>query len=466
MIYPRLLIAKQLLKNDGIIFISIDNNEQSRLKMICDEIFGEQNFVGNIVWQKKNSGSGDDSKFIKNLSEYILVYSRNIQSLKMNQMPLDINDGTYKFKDDFFDTRGLYKLKQLDFSSLTWSSTLDAELYIDGKYWYPGGVNKEEWLNRKQRHSIKDWRWRWSPNKIKWGLENGCVIIKDNKLYTKQYQFVDNELNPIERTSPYSDLILNKDISGSTGTGELKDIFNGKKIFDHPKPIDLIKYLINLHTNKNALILDFFAGSGSTGHAVMDLNKEDNGNRKFILVQIPEKIDNSDFSNICEITKTRIQKAIEKYDYTNQGFKFFKICDTHFNEWKSKNIESYNQFKLQLNESVSKLEHNFNALELAYEIALKIGVQLDNNLIQKEFLEQKYYFVENNSIVFFFEPMNNQKFYSEIDKVIDEIYHEQTDKSAIMNIYLLDELFESQEQKLNCIEQINSISTQIKITVI
>lgn len=283
MMNNRLRIAKQLLKEDGIIFISIDDSEQAYLKVLMDQIFGEENFIANIVWQKKNSGSGSDSKYLKNLTEYILFYSKNEKIININKKKIDINDGSYKFKDKYYETRGLYKEKQLDGQSLTWSESLDDELLIDGKYYYAGGVTKEEWLLRKQNHALKDWRWRWSKNKILWGLENGYVFARNNKLYTKQYQLVNNNDELEERKIPFSNLILNNEISGSTGTDELKNIFNGNKLFDHPKPKELIKYLINLHPNKNAIILDFFAGSGTTGQAVMELNREDNGNRKFIL---------------------------------------------------------------------------------------------------------------------------------------------------------------------------------------
>ncbi|WAM05315.1 DNA methyltransferase [Mycoplasmopsis cynos] len=144
-------------------------------------------------------------------------------------------------------------------------------------------VLKENWQERKRgNHAEKDWRWRWSAEKVKWGIKNGFVVFKNDKVYTKQYQFVDNNGNLIKRESKWSNLIL--DIHGSIGTNEQKNIFD-RKVFDHPKPSILINFLINLsQIKKDSRILDFFAGSGTTAHAVLELNKEDGGNRTFTLV--------------------------------------------------------------------------------------------------------------------------------------------------------------------------------------
>ncbi|MDQ0567509.1 adenine specific DNA methylase Mod [Mycoplasma yeatsii] len=281
MLNERLIMAHQLLKDDGVIFVSIDDSEQAYLKVLMDEIFGEENFVGNIVWQKKNEGSAEDSKFIKVLTEYVLVYAKNINIFKTNNYIKNIDDGSYKLSDEFVHTRGMYKLNQLDRASLTWSESLDFPIFYKGEVYYPGG-SEEKWKMRHNgKHAIKDWRWRWSEDKVKWGIENGYVVFKNKKIYTKQYQFVDNNNKTIERESKFSNLVVS--IHGSEGTSEQKAIFDNK-IFDHPKPTNLIEYLINLHPNKNARVLDFYAGSGTTGHAVLDLNEQDGGSRTFTLV--------------------------------------------------------------------------------------------------------------------------------------------------------------------------------------
>ncbi|EFF41494.1 conserved hypothetical protein [Mycoplasmopsis alligatoris A21JP2] len=214
----RLELAKELLSEDGVIFVSIDDTEQAYLKVLMDDIFGEENFVSNIIWQKKNDGSGDDSKHLKNLVEYILIYTKNINHVTFNKLSRDVNDGTYKLKDEFFESRGFYKLKQLDMSSLTWSQGLDFEINYEGINYYAGSSSKKQWEERKIKHAEKDWQWRWSKEKFLWGIENKYIVIKNNKIYSKQYQYVDNNNQLIERFSPFSNLVLNKEISESTGT--------------------------------------------------------------------------------------------------------------------------------------------------------------------------------------------------------------------------------------------------------
>ncbi|WP_406617973.1 site-specific DNA-methyltransferase [Mycoplasmopsis lipophila] len=294
MMNERLKLAHQLLKDDGVIFVSIDDNEQAYLKILMDEIFGEENFVCNLIWQKKNEGSADDSKYIKSLTEYVLMYSKNINKLSTNDLIKEINDHSYNLIDEHYQTRGMYKLKQLDFASLTWSKNLDYVIEHNGNRYYAGG-SKENWEKRKQgNHTIKDWQWRWSNEKVKWGIDNGFIEFKNNKIYTKQYQFVNNDNEIIIRKSKFSNLILN--FHGTQGTSEQKTIFSNIKVFDHPKPLNLLKYIINLINNKNARVLDFFAGSGTTGHAVLELNREDGGNRTYTLVTNNE---NEIGENVC-----------------------------------------------------------------------------------------------------------------------------------------------------------------------
>ncbi|ATP59904.1 site-specific DNA-methyltransferase [Mesomycoplasma dispar] len=295
----RLKLAKNLLKDDGIIFVSIDDNEQAYLKVLMDEIFGEENFVENLIWQKKNEGSASDSKNFKKLHEYILVYARKVEKTKINQFDADLNNSYYNLVDEFFEKRGKFKKKQLDFSSLTYSKDLDYVIEYQEKFYYPGS-SKEKWEKRQLGYAtIKDWRWRWSKEKVEWGIKEGFLVFENGKVYSKQYQFVDNKNQEIERKHKYSSLIsdyfdseelllehdsLILDFHGTLGTSELKRIFNSEKPFQHPKPVELIKFLINLHPNKDAKILDFFAGSGTTGQAVLEQNREDGGNRSYVLV--------------------------------------------------------------------------------------------------------------------------------------------------------------------------------------
>ncbi len=317
-------MARSLLKDDGVIFVSIDDNEQAYLKVLMDEIFGEENFVSNLVWQKKNTGSGDDSKYLKILTEYILLYSKNIDKLTINTIAKDTDTNAYKFEDEHLAKRGKYSLNQLDRASLSWSKNLDYEFEHEGKVYYPGG-SKEKWLIRQSgKHAEKDWQWRWSYDKLIEGIKNDYIVFKNNKIYSKQYQFVDNSDNEIERQDKFNNLIIDKNKQGTQGTAILKSIFDGFKIFDHPKPTNLLKHIINMHPNKNARILDFFAGSGTIAHAVLELNREDGGNRSFTIVTNDE---NGIGTNICYERIYRINNGIgtkgESFNWAqkNQPFK-------------------------------------------------------------------------------------------------------------------------------------------------
>lgn len=354
MLNERLIMAHQLLREDGVIFVSIDDNEQAYLKVLMDEIFGEENFVCNFVWQKKNEGSADDAKYIKILNEYILMYAKNIEKIETNSLKYEMNDGSYNLKDKYFETRGLYKLKQLDFASLTWSNTLDYPIEYKGKTYYAGS-SKEKWEKRiKGQHAIKDWQWRWSKQKVQWGIDNDFIIFKNNKIYTKQYQFVNNNNEIINRATKFSNLILN--FHGSIGTQQQKSIFS-MKIFDHPKPVELIKYLIDINPNKNARVLDFYAGSGTTGHAVLDLNRKDGGNRTFTLITNNE---NNIAINVCYERLYRINKG--------EGTKHEKDFD-----WIKKN---------------KVFNSNLNVFDINYYNTSIFNIENDNLKIKKIYLDE------------------------------------------------------------------------------
>ena len=307
MIYPRLKLAKDLLTDDGVIFISIDDNEVENLRKICDEVFGEQNFIANFIWQSTpGSHTGEDLKIV---TEDVLLYAKH----KPDCCFLNLNADHEKYvnQDEFCSRRGGYVLNKLD-RRMTGSHYSEALNYSiktpDGTSVYPGSSCT------KQPH----WNWRWSAAKVKWGIENGFIVMKQNgdswSVYFKQYEKVDNEDNPIRRTVPYQNLLNVDGANSARGTAELMDIFDGK-VFDYPKPIRLIAYLQRMVLAHSDIVLDFFSGSATTAHAVMQLNAKDGGNRKFIMVQLPERTDEKSeaykagYKNICEIGKERIRRA-------------------------------------------------------------------------------------------------------------------------------------------------------------
>ncbi len=312
----RLQYAKKLLTDSGMIMISINDIELYSLKLLCDSIYGESNLLANMIWQSTpGSNTGLD---IKTVTEYVLCYAKNKMECTTASKTIE-NDQKYKFRDDYVEKRGKYLLNKLDrrMTGQHYSESLNYAIKTpDGRLVFPGG--EEE----KQKH----WNWRWSESKVAWGIKNNFIEFKQSKngkwaIYFKQYFKVNNNDELIERSLPYQNLI--KDLNGANsarGTQEIMSIFD-KKAFDYPKPLNLIKYLLQIHANQNATILDFFAGSGTTAHAVLELNKEDGGNRKFILCTNNE-------NHICaEVTYPRIKNVIQGYGNVEgipANLKYFK----------------------------------------------------------------------------------------------------------------------------------------------
>lgn len=313
MIYPRLKIAKDLLMDDGIIFISIDDNEVDNLKKICSEIFGEDNFVTNIVWQSTaGSNTGTD---IVTVTENILVYTKHRKIFTFDGILA--SDSSYTLSDEYENERGKYSLDKLDRRRVAghYSEALNYPIEMpDGTLRYPGGTMEK---------STEGWNYLWSKTKVEWGIKNGFIEFKNNNgswsVYNKRYSKVDNEGNYVERSIPFRNLITSDITNTAQGTGEMRSLFE-VRTFDFPKSTNLIKNLLLtvVRSEKDALVLDFFSGSATTAHAVMQLNSEDGGNRKFIMVQLPEKTDEKSeaykagYKNICEIGKERIRRAGKK----------------------------------------------------------------------------------------------------------------------------------------------------------
>jgi type III restriction enzyme/adenine-specific DNA-methyltransferase len=325
---PRLQKAKEMLADDGVIFISIDDNEQANLKLLCDEVFGPENFIGSIPRITKKSGKSSEA--INNNHDYVLVYSRTEDPLFY---PLKHNDSGFKHKDEFFEERGYYKLNQtLDYDSLQYSDSLDYPIELEGEIFFPGG-SKEDYDDRKAgNHDRADWAWRWSKKKFEFGLENGFIEVKRSKngsrIYTKTYQkaFIeDNEdgdgyiIDYGERTTGLSTLeFTDNAYSNDNATKDVAKTL-GKKIFDHTKPIALIDTICDLCLGENDLVMDFFSGSGTTAEALMWNNAYSKGHRnnRYILVQLQEKVKPgtkaynapNNYRTIDQIGMSRINKS-------------------------------------------------------------------------------------------------------------------------------------------------------------
>lgn len=421
MMYPRLSIARDLLADDGVIFISIDDNEVHNLKKICDEIFGESNFVSAFIWKSKLGKVGTTS-LISNVHEYILCYSKN--SLNLN----------FKLIEKFSEGRkeNLRQWGQADRREDR--PSMFYPITIDGIEVYP---IKEDGT---------EGRWRVGEETSKELLASGQLELVKKETGYNIYRNFPAGISKI----PYSSLL--EDI-GTTAKGslELKDL-KLQKFFDYPKTINLVQFMSNLITKNEDIILDFFSGSATTAHAVMQLNAKDGGNRKFIMVQVPElsydgKKDKSGeyiidektglpeiqkdsearkagFNLITEIGKERIRRAGEKILEDNKdkdlssldiGFKTFKVDSSNFNEWDISYEAMVKAVKEGAEGKYTTYKQDRSELDLVYEIMLKEGLQLTEEVEEIDFEGVTIYKIANGVIYIFLGKLTKEI----VDKIIE-----------------------------------------------
>ncbi len=390
--YPRLYIAKQLLTEDGVIFVSIDDNEVAQLRLLMDEVFGEENFIAEFPRITKKAGKTTDT--IAKNTDYLICFGKSSNiSLKKESFI----DEKYNNSDDFKEFRGYYKLSQtLDYSSIQYSKSLDYEIKIDGKIFRPGNSTKEEMEERQKANPKSDSCWRWSKDLFNFGYRNDFIVVKNDRIYTKTYrnatiQKINGkyEVVEIERKKAISTLEFTaNEYSNDNAKKNLSKYFKNK-VFEYSKPVSLISKCINMSNDGDEIILDFFAGSGTTGDAVMQLNAEDGGNRKFILVQLPELIDKKknktayDFvknelkleePTIFDITKERLIRSSKKIqeenkdkDLSNQdlGFKVFETMPI----WEDYNfeVEELNANQTKLFDESKLTEEDIKALLITWK---------------------------------------------------------------------------------------------------
>ncbi|MDY5613723.1 MAG: site-specific DNA-methyltransferase [Methanobrevibacter boviskoreani] len=382
MIYPRLKLGKNLLKDDGIIFISIDDNEVENLKKMCDEIFGEENFIENYIWE--NTFRPDNSsKITRKNSEYILCYCKYKNNIKQLIGGKSVSNGLPSL------TKNSMKKSTLTFRKKTVKFYLKDGTYLSGD---KGNYFLHDDVIVKNGTNINDFK---LTGRVIWGQEyldkqisKGTEIIIKNKSftpYTKKNEETIQSPNKIIPKTKVGDIL--------EANAERDKLFN-KKIFDYPKPTSLIKYLISYLSDKNFIILDFFAGSSTTADSIMQLNSEDKGNRKFIMIQIPEKTNEKSeaykagYKNICEIGKERIRRAgdkiLEESDNKNLdiGFKVFKLDSSNIQKWDPE----YENLTESLDKFTDNIKEDRTEEDLVYEIMLKYGIDLTLP-IQKENIE-------------------------------------------------------------------------------
>jgi len=414
--YPRLFFAKSLLKEDGVIFVSIDDNEVHHLRMIMDEIFGEENFVAQIV-SILNPRGRQSMENIAVTHEYLTVYAQNIKSLTFSKMTLtdeqlkeyrEIDKNGKRYRLIGLRKRGAGARKE-DVPSLFYPvyynpNTEDLALEkIDANY--------IEILPKLEDGSFG--RWRWSKSKVE---ENKHLLIVKKvkrKRGIEEYDIFEKDyLESSEgiKETKYKSVWTNVEFNYEKGTELIRELF-GKKVYDFPKPLEYIKEIIKLSANDNALILDFFAGSGTTGHAVWDLNKEDGGNRKFILVQLDEEVQDEEirkeFPTVADICIERLRRVSEKYrkEDNNQdfGFKVFKLDRSNFNlkdEFEFDPSEDKEELKKKYLEWLGMwvdqpLVSGWKEIDVIYEVMLKEGLNLNSKIEKVKIKDDEFYYVKD-----------------------------------------------------------------------
>ncbi len=410
MIYPRLKLAKDLLAEDGVIFISIDDNEIENSLKVCSEVFGKENYLACFPRVTKKAGKTTEA--IARNHDYLLSYAKS-SAVKL-YLPSHTDDG-FKFSDEFIDTRGKYKLNQtLDYDSLQYSASLDYPITVKGKTFYPG-QSYEKYLERqKGNHARADWAWRWSKELFEFGLKNGFIVIKDyeshSRIYTKTYQnckIVKKgngfQLEYMERTKAISTLeFIENEYSNDNSKKNITQVFDAA-VFDYSKPVELLKTITSYATSMSDVVLDFFSGSATTAHAVMKLNAEDGGHRKFIMVQLPEKTDEKSeaykagYKNICEIGKERIRRAGRKIKEDagltapadlDIGFRCLRLDESNMKPVYYTPEETQQQDMFSL---VDNVKPDRTPEDLLFQVMLDLGVLLSSPIEVKEIAGKKVF---------------------------------------------------------------------------
>ena len=388
MIYPRLKVARDLLTDDGVIFISIDDNEEANLQKICDEIFGGSNFVANMIWKSK-SGGANDVNTIACDSEFVLVYAKNISLLKLNLDP----DAEVTTSYNQVDENGKrYSLDRLDKQSLGYHETLDYPII---------GPDGREYRVEHKNPDNKVARWRWGKDTVRERYDE--LVFKWPYVYTKNYEK--------EGGSTPRNLMIDERFGRTrTGKTEVASLFDKIAYFDFPKPTKLIKFLTQISTSTNDIVLDFFSGSATTAHSVMMLNAEDGGTRKFIVVQLPERTDEKSkafkdgYKTICDIGQERIRRAGKKIK--EEGGLATQDLDIGFRVLKldSSNMQEvyYNPVAMTqdlLASTVDNVKADRTPLDLLFQVMLDLGIELSAKIEENVVNGKTYYAVNGNDII-------------------------------------------------------------------
>ena len=446
MIYPRLKVARDLLSDDGVIFISIDDNEVENLRKICDEIFGSENHIETVVWKNKYGAGAKTVGFIS-AHEYVLVYSKNtITDLTCEFIGEEREK--YNKKDSKFNQRGPYRTQPLMTNSLGDRPNLMYSIFYNGVEIKP----------RKQ--------WVWSKERMEDAIANDNVefsLQKDGSYTVRSKSYLYDENGKIRRGKPVS--VMNGPFT-QDGTQEVRNLFDAKSVFDFTKPSELIKFFIGLEINGNNsrdyIILDFFSGSATTAHAVMQLNAEDGGNRKFIMVQLPEKTDETSeaykagYKNICEIGKERIRRAGQKIKEENKDKEGIEKLDIGFRVLKldSSNMEEvyYTPHDFDVHSLFNEnVKADRTGEDLLFQVLLDLGIELSAKIETRQIAGKTVHLVDDNYLVACFDRDVTEAAIKEIAE-LHPVYFVMRDASAANDNVIdnFEQIFRHYSPDTNC----------------
>ena len=446
MMYSRLMLARNLLTDDGVIFISIDDNEQENLKKLCNEIFGQENFIAQFVWERAYSPK-NDAKFISNSHDYIVMVAKNITMCEIGRLPRT-KEANARYKNRDNDPRGPWKSG--DLTVKTYSATCDYPIEL------PSGriINPPE--GRCWRFSKESFFEKVSDNRI-WFGENG-----DNVPSIKRFL---SELKS-EGMSPKSILFYNEVGHSQEGAQDVIKLFDNSAVFDGPKPIRLIERLIILaNLNEKDIVLDFFSGSATTAHAVIKNNYELNKNNKFILVQVEESVNkkkkNLGYENICEIGKERIRRAGDKIKEENEGkegienldigFRVLKVDDSNMKDVYF-NPEDYDQIRMGILES--NIKEDRTELDLLFGCLIDWGLPLNKKYESKKVCDNEIHIYNEGDLIACFDERVTEDTVKEIAKM------------EPLRVVFRDSCFSTSADKINVEEIFKLLSPDTSVRVI
>lgn len=444
MIYPRLILARNLLADDGVIFISIDDNEQENLKKICDEVFGEKNFIAQVIWERAYAPVNLKKHFSEN-HDYIICYAKDIDKAICNGLPR-ASEANDRYSNPDNDPRGVWQSDNLSVGPIVQSKIYEIIT--------PGG---------RKVLPPEGYCWRLSKEKFKEYIEDNRIWFgKDGNNVPRIKRFLSEVKQSVTPMTiwKYSEVGHSQDAKQN-----LKKLFDGKSFFDYPKSVELIKRCIQLYSNESSIILDFFSGSATTAHAVMQLNAEDGGKRKFIMVQLPEKTDEKSeafkagYKNICEIGKERIRRAGEKIKEEaglngqdlDIGFRVLKLDSSNMKDIYY-SADEYDQGMLENMQSNTKEDRT--DLDLLFGCLVDWGLELDKPYTTKIINSHKVHIYNDGDLVACFEK--------DLDmKTIDEIA-----KLQALRVVFSDNSFVDSATKINVAEHFKMIAPDTDIKVI